>query len=1296
MDGPARRGKRPRAGPLREGSVREDQMTTLNEVEIFAAVPEGEQEQEEEDGPEEEDGGEKDGEEEEGPGRVRFELPLVGRHIHNANQRQENSDVVDIYPEGKARVPPIAIPHTLSKNGYAFSAGRRGFIDSMALVSAMDLAFFGKHQAGLGEIEPSSLILRMADGTKRKSSGKVRLDLILNWDGGRIKAPFTLEIVEANESWDILMGLPLITQLDATISFGKRVMTVKGGGQPRAFPAYEPPKSNAWAEENLALYTLEGDQEEQGRVPETEPTKHLTEAERAEEVLKKVVINSKLTQEQTALVEAFVREYHQAWALSLSELEAADVEPAKIQIDHSVKLPLEPTQRMSRNEALAASAYVDVLLQAKLIRPIDPYDVKCCSNIIMVAKKVEQPDQKVVEKQLDEALHQGSEASLPSRGPAWSYRGGIGVKGILKSPVTGQRIEDEEGKVGKDADLTKLYRMVFNYKPLNAAAKCAAYMPGNMQELIAKTSGKTFISIVDQLGAFYSFPLHPDSQPWTAFFVPSRGHFCHLRMAQGLAGSPATMQTGAATAYKGILGVSAEIWMDDLFTSNNSFEDHLENLRQLAKRAIASKLRWSPAKSQLFMHEAKIGGQIVDAEGVRPDPERVAAIMELPPPKTALQALSFVNKAAHFRRNIDGFSAIAAPLTDLTRGRLFTTEKGAGSIKRSLEITNIEHLWTEKEATAFKNVKNALRDMVMTVAPVYDGKTPFHIAVDACAEGFGAHLYQYQVHNTEVPATIEFASRRTNAREQNTHSFLLELKCVKWALERFRPMVHGQKVVLHTDCQAVKDLLNNGRPTFQQASWKESLLNCGMDIQFVHKAGKENKVADYLSRNAITTDQSEVQDYDGTYKGVVNDIFWVDAESPEEEELRNRFKGDELYPVVCFLTKLINSDADMVVRKSGLFWVKEGRLLTRNKALGHEMEVIPAKEGISVAKANHDECGHFGKEITIRHIQRSTTWMTLRKDVVAAIESCEVCRKFGPRLKNSLLRETLRYAPFELIAMDYLFLPRTTNGYRIALIAVDSCTKFIFGWCFDRDPSSDTCLTALKDMQTRWMLPKELVVDNQFMTKKIIEAVKGLITLTPAAPYAHVPLAENANHLILDRLRRICRVDISLGSALLPDDMAFEIWPERLQTAISALNNRRLESLGGYSPRELMFGQTDDRKVPSEIGSFAQSADNLRREALSARDHDVLKRQQPDTRPIKPFYIGQLVQVYDPRKDDTHESSRKLKTKWSGPYRITEIKGSSAVITTPDGDPAGRAGFDRLRPWRGAVEIYREEEEAMR
>ena len=57
---------------------------------------------------------------------------------------------------------------------------------------------------------------------------------------------------------------------------------------------------------------------------------------------------------------------------------------------------------------------------------------------------------------------------------------------------------------------------------------------------------------------------------------------------------------------------------------------------------------------------------------------------------------------------------------------------------------------------------------------------------------------------------------------------------------------------------AVKNHLNNDKPTFQQAAWKDAILNSSSNVTFVHKAGAENLVADFLSKN--TGDNEEGMD----------------------------------------------------------------------------------------------------------------------------------------------------------------------------------------------------------------------------------------------------------------------------------------------------------------------------------------------------------------------------------------------------------------------------------------------------
>ncbi|KAG7528292.1 hypothetical protein FFLO_06276 [Filobasidium floriforme] len=719
--------------------------------------------------------------------------------------------------------------------------------------------------------------------------------------------------------------------------------------------------------------------------------------------------------------------------------------------------------------------------------------------------------------------------------------------------------------------------------------------------------------------------------------------------------------------------------MDDLFCGHNTWEEHIETLRTLAKRAIEFGIKWSPEKTKIGYERVRVGGQVVSRDGAEADPAKIEAIKGLPRPTTALEVLAFVNKVGFFRRSIVNFAIRARALTDLTRdigvGR---KGSGKGKLKRALATTKV--VWTDTEQAAFDDLKGAMETMIKTFAPIYDGETPFHVDVDACAEGFGAHLYQMV---QGVMKTIEFASRRTAGSEREEHSFTLELKGVRWCLDRFRPTIWGQRIIIHTDCEAVKSLLNNDKLTFQQAAWKEAILSSGVQ-EFVHKPGKQNGVADFLSRNAVGDNTEPIELGNDSLMDAAP-IRWLDGDG--NEALRRRFEGDPLYMVVCFLTKLINSDDDIVVKKAKLYHVAGGKLWKRNKETADNMEVLTSKEGRTRACSGHEECGHFGRDLTIRHIQKRETWNSIGKDVTQAIAGCEVCAKFGARVTNSQMRNTLRYSPMDAMAIDYLYMPTTESGFRVILVGVDVYSKFIFGWAFAREPSTATTITALTDLRRTHMLPHEVICDNgsHFVSKEMRKWFEDCgIAVTPAAPFAHVGLVENANHLVLDRIRRLIHTDVNIVGEITKGEEA-NTWPQRLPPALAALNDRQLTVLGGLSPREAMFGRSDDRRLPLDLAATMQKIEVLRDGTREARDADIEKSKSATKLQTYPFAVGQLVQVYDPKKDATFESIRKLKTKWSGPYRIVQLSRGSATLSTIDGLPAGRAGFDRLRPYNGVV-----------
>jgi hypothetical protein len=481
---------------------------------------------------------------------------------------------------------------------------------------------------------------------------------------------------------------------------------------------------------------------------------------------------------------------------------------------------------------IAAKKQVEKLLRAGVVERCVPEDVRCCAPIVMAPKKGEP---KTVE--LSRLIRLTNRALKRA-----------------EMDVSKEAEPDEDDYIEEDQQEPE-YRMCHNFTQINRATIVAPFPPGDLEQKVLRHSGKRWISKIDALGAFYWVPLDVESRNYLCFYVQGYGYLRYTRLPMGPTGSPGTYQVALERCLGDLLDpgpVSA--WMDDLFTSGNDFDQMLEVIREILVRAVRDKLRFAPGKTFLFVDRASIGGSIVDAAGVSPDPAKVQDLLLWPVPKTARDVLSFVNTAAVFRGSIPRFAEIASPLYALTKD-LHPEGGRKGAHKRALESKEVESLWSDECKKAFAKLQTCLTTFPVVVGPLYDKKTPFHITCDVSATGFGAHLYQMREGRI---ATIAYASRSTTASEAKRHSSELELRGAKWAMEKFAKYTYGQRIVLHTDCQAVKDLLRSDTATGSRAGWKEAIAG-GRIVDFVHRRGVENEVADGLSRMGSQIDGKETE-----------------------------------------------------------------------------------------------------------------------------------------------------------------------------------------------------------------------------------------------------------------------------------------------------------------------------------------------------------------------------------------------------------------------------------------------------
>ena len=92
-----------------------------------------------------------------------------------------------------------------------------------------------------------------------------------------------------------------------------------------------------------------------------------------------------------------------------------------------------------------------------------------------------------------------------------------------------------------------------------------------------------------------------------------------------------------------------EVIVDELLVWGKNTEDHDHTLKQVLKRAAAYDFRLSEQKCKFHRQEVEYGGHAFGTDGLRPNPDRIQAILNMPVPqdKTGLQRIMGMENYLH-------------------------------------------------------------------------------------------------------------------------------------------------------------------------------------------------------------------------------------------------------------------------------------------------------------------------------------------------------------------------------------------------------------------------------------------------------------------------------------------------------------------------------------------------------------------------------------------------------------------------------------------------------------------------
>ena len=109
------------------------------------------------------------------------------------------------------------------------------------------------------------------------------------------------------------------------------------------------------------------------------------------------------------------------------------------------------------------------------------------------------------------------------------------------------------------------------------------------------------------------------------------------------------------------------VFGDDILIYSQSEREHEDHLRIVLQLLRDHNLYTKFIKCEFWLTEVRFLGHVVSASGVLVDQEKVEAVMSWERPKSVFEIRSFLGLAGYYKRFIEDFSPLAAPMTRLTR-----------------------------------------------------------------------------------------------------------------------------------------------------------------------------------------------------------------------------------------------------------------------------------------------------------------------------------------------------------------------------------------------------------------------------------------------------------------------------------------------------------------------------------------------------------------------------------------------------------------------------------------------------
>ena len=237
-------------------------------------------------------------------------------------------------------------------------------------------------------------------------------------------------------------------------------------------------------------------------------------------------------------------------------------------------------------------------------------------------------------------------------------------------------------------------------------------------------------------------------------------------------------------AFSEELGYFIIIYLDDVTIFSKIDEEHLEHLREFLERCRKFGISFNPKKTLFGLQEGKLLGHIISEEGIKIDPKRIEAILQISHPRNIKELQSFIEKINFLRRFIPNLAELLKNITNMLK-----KEQGVK--------------WTVEAKKSFELVKQALTKTPVLISP--DFSKDFYIFSFASEHTIAVVLLQKNPQGQEQPIAFFSKAFRDSPMKYDIME-KQDFSLVK-ALKDFTVYILHSHIIAFVPNSVVKDIL---------------------------------------------------------------------------------------------------------------------------------------------------------------------------------------------------------------------------------------------------------------------------------------------------------------------------------------------------------------------------------------------------------------------------------------------------------------------------------------------------------